>query len=149
MALDIAGGVYKGRLVLGSEQFGESTNGNPELILDANLKIGDNVRRVSTPLYFSAEAAPYSFDRLRAAGWKGQGAADLADLTGIDTNELDFEVRHEEYNGEMKTKVQIMSGGGRFQSAKPVERASFAAKVAAITGSKQPNAAPQAPKPGF
>lgn len=146
MALDIKAGVYRGRLVAGSEQYGESTNGNLELIVDADLEMDDgSVRRVSTPLYLSAAAAPYSIDRLRAAGWEGN---DIRDLTGIDKNEVDFEVRHEEYNGEMKTKVQIMSGGGRFQSANPVDKNAFAAKFNAIMGNNAPMDS-AAPKPKF
>src|ERR1017187_5857158 len=139
MALDIKAGVYKGRVVKQPDgtwaQFGESKNGNPEMIVDIDLKLDDagNTRRVSTPLYFSAEAAQYSFDRLKACGWVGP---DVSDLTGVDTNEIDVEVRHEPYEGEMKTKVQIMSGGGRFNTAKPVEAKAFAAKVAAIAGTQ-------------
>lgn len=153
MALNIKAGVYKGRVIKQPDgswaQYGESANGNPEMLLDLELNLDDkgNKQRVTTPMYFSAAAAEYSFSRLRACGWEG---SDLSDLTGVDKNEIDIEVRHEVYDGdgEMKTKIQIMSGGGRFNTAKPVDAKSFAAKVAALTGTQAP-AASGAPKPTF
>jgi len=153
MALDIKAGIYKARVVKQSDgswaQYGESSNNNPEMILDLDLKMDDKggTRRVSTPIYFSAAASEYSFARLRACGWQGN---DLSDLAGVGDNEIDVEVRHEVYegDGELKTKIQIMSGGGRFNTAKPVEPKTFAAKVAAITGTAAPAGA-SAPKPNF
>jgi hypothetical protein len=153
MALDIKAGIYKAHVVRQPDgawaQYGESSGGNPEMILDLELKLDDkgSTRRVSTPLYFSATAAQYSFDRLKACGWQG---ADLSNLDGVGDNEVDVEVKHEVYegDGELKTKVQIVTGGGRFSTAKPVDSKSFAAKVAAITGA--PVAATgTGPKPGF
>jgi hypothetical protein len=157
MAIDIKAGIYKGRVVRQPSgdwaQYGDSKNENPELLLDIDLRLDDvgNVRRVTTPLYFSLAAAPYSFDRLRACGWEG---SDLSDLTGVDKNEISVEVKHEPWlnpesgQNEMKTKFQIMSGAGRFNTAKPVEAKAFAARVAAITGAPAPQAG-IGPKPTF
>ena len=154
--MDIKAGQYKGRVVKQSDgawaQYGESSGGNPEMILDLDLKLDEagNKRRVSTPLYFSAAAAEYSFARLRACGWEG---ADVSNLEGVDKNEIDIEVRYEPWVNEqgvteMKMKVQIMSGGGRFSTSNPVEPKAWAAKVAALTGTPAPGAA-TAPKPNF
>jgi len=151
MALDIKAGIYKARVVKQPDgewaQYGESNNQTPQINLDVELQLdGGKTFRATTPLYFSPAAAQYSIDRLRACGWKG---ADLTNLEGVGDNEVSVEVSHEEYEGDLKTKVQIMSGAGRFNVANPVEKASWAAKVAAITGNSGAAAPAAAPKPNF
>ena len=39
---------------------------------------------------------------MTALGWKGKGPQDLANLAGIDQNEVDFEVREEEFDGKVR-----------------------------------------------
>lgn len=126
-------GIYKGRVMSGKEQHGESSNSTPELLLMVNVP--DLGRQFTVPLYFSQAAAPYSFERLRACGWKGKSALDLEDMTGVGDNDIDIEIKYEMYEGSLKMKVSIMSGGGgRFNTSNPMDKKSFAAKVAAITG---------------
>ena len=93
--LDPKPGIYTARAVKGSEQYGESTNGSPELLLQ--LDIPDIGKRLTTVLYFSAAAAPYSIERLRAMGWEG---SDLADLSGIDKKDVSIEITYEPFEGE-------------------------------------------------
>jgi len=129
-------GVYRGHGVEGSEQYGESSNGNPELLIDLVLhELSD--RRVTTPLYFSPGAAPYSIERLRALGWEGN---DLQNLKGIGKNEVAVEIKWDLFEGSWKMKVQISSGAGKFTTAKPQDKAVWAAKVGAITGAPTTNA---------
>ncbi len=158
MALSLKAGMYKGRVVKRPDgewaQYGESVNGHPELILDLDLKIDDQggTQRVSTPLYFSTDASEYSIARLRACGWKTN---ELDNLEGVGDNEVDVEVRHEPWTNpetgqnEMTTKVQIVSGGGRFNTAKPVDKKAFAARVGAITGVPTSMLGAEPPKPKF
>lgn len=104
--MSIQAGIYKGRAIAGSEQYGETSNGHEQIVIDLDLETGD---RVSTFLVFSDKSAKYSMDRLRALGWTG---TDLTNLAGIDANEVDVEVKYETYQGEEKMKVQIRTGSG-------------------------------------
>jgi hypothetical protein len=110
-------------------EFGKSNNGTPELLL--HLFFPELQRTFVSPLYFSAAAAPYSEERLRALG-----CVDLSTLAGVDSNEIDAEIRYEWYDGSWKMKVQILSGGGVFHTSNPVGGGGkeFAAIVAATLG---------------
>lgn len=132
-------GTYRGKAIAGSEQYGETSNGNDQIVIDLDLlDIGE---KVSTFLVFSDKSAPYSLERLRALGWKGN---DLANLDGIGTNEVDVEVKYETYKGEEKMKVQILTGGGVVLKNKLDDKGkkAFAAKYAALAkGTAAPSAA--------
>ena len=68
-----------------------------------------------------------------------------------DTNEVDVSISYDIYDGQPKMRVQIM-GGGRFNTANPVDKKTFAAKVAAIAGTQGPaagNGSGGAPPPPF
>jgi len=151
MALDKAG-VYKGRAtkrVDGSwAQYGESSGGNLELILDFNIQIDGTPQRRSIVLYFSTASREFSVERLRACGWKG---TNIADLTGVDANEVDIEIRQEEYEGKTRNKYEIMTGGGRFSTKNPIDPKMFAAKFEAMGGGGQGggNGGSGAPPPPF
>ena len=152
-AFDPKPGNYMGKAVKGSEQYGESPNGNPELLLQVIIPELASPefpagRTFTTVLYFSAEAAPYSIPRLRALGWKGN---DLSDLSGIDENEVQINVAWpvDPGDGKAKLKVQIGSGAGTFSTKKPVDPKAFAARVGAIAGLPQSAPAQSAPKPKF
>jgi hypothetical protein len=152
-AFDPKPGNYQGKAVKGSEQYGESPNGNPELLLQviipelATPEFPDG-RVFTTVLYFSAEAAPYSIPRLRSLGWEGN---DLSDLKGIDKNEVMINIAWpvDPGDGKAKLKVQIGSGAGTFSTKKPVDPKAFAARVGAIAGLPTAPAAASAPKPKF
>lgn len=124
-------GIYKGRAIAGSEQYGKTSNGNDQIVLELELDGGE---KVSTFLVFSDKAAPYSIQRLRKCGWTGDN---LTDLAGIDANEVDVEVRYEEYQGKMNMKVQIVTSGGvvlekQFDAK---EKKAFGAKYAKLAAS--------------
>jgi hypothetical protein len=127
----ISAGIYKGKGVAGSEQYGTTKNGHDQIVLDLDLT--DIGERVSTFLVFSDAAAPYGIERLRALGWSG---SDLSDLTGIDLNEVDVEVKYEDWQGDMKMKVQILTGGGRVvlkQTMTDKDKRAFGAKFKSLT----------------
>lgn len=150
---DIKTGIYKARAIdpvkgeYVEQAYGKTKTGIPELLLRVDVR---DIRRVLTaPLYFSTEAAPHSFSRLRACGWQGE---DLADLTGVDANEIEVDISYrlwaqaEGGDGSLKLKVQILSGGGgAFGSANPMSPRDFAATVAALTGKGAGNGAPKPP----
>lgn len=121
-------GTYPGELILEKTQFGETEKGIPQMVL--LVDIPDLGGTYSVSLFFSAESAPYSIPKLRAAGWKG---ADLSDLTGLEKAKVLVTLRYELYNGEQRMKLDL-AGGGQFTVAKPIDQKAFAAKVKAITG---------------
>jgi hypothetical protein len=134
-------GRYKCKGIAGSQQFGlAGDKETPQIAVDLAFPDGSSM---TTFLFFSPGAAPYSFQRLTALGWKGNGAKDLTDLTGIDANEVDVEVREEVFDGKTRLKAEILTGPGRVMIEKTVDPASFAARVAALVG----NAA--APEPAM
>lgn len=94
-------------------EFGRSKNGNPELLVQIFLP--EIQRTYVTVLYFSKDAAPYSEERLRALGCQ-----DIVTLSGIDTNEVDVELKYEWYDGSWRLRVQILSGGGVFHTSNPM-----------------------------
>jgi len=101
----INAGVFKGRAVAGSEQYGTTKGGNDQIVVDVDLETGD---RVSAFLVFSEAAAPHSMKRLRALGWEGDN---LADLQGLGSRECDVRVSYEQWEGKEKMRVEIVTGG--------------------------------------
>lgn len=135
MSQRIEPGIYLGRAIAGSEQYGSTSNGNDQIVININLL--DLGETVSTFLVFSDKAAPWSMKRLRALGWTG---SDLTNLEGIDSQDVDVEVKYEEYQGEMKMKVQIVAGGtvtleNQFDDK---GKKAFAAKFASLAKSTTP-----------
>lgn len=125
----IPAGTYKGFGISGTEQHGQTSNGNDQIVID--LMLPDIGEKVSTFLVFSEKSAKYSIERLRALGWSGN---DLANLAGIDTKQVDVEVKYEMYQGQEKMKVQILTGGGVVLKDKLDDKGkkAFAAKYAAM-----------------
>lgn len=104
--MSIPAGSYRAKAVAGSEQYGQTKNGNDQIVLSMDLlDIGETV---SVFLYFSDAAAPHSIKRLRRAGWSGD---DLSNLVGLGSVECSVSVKYEDYQGEQKMKVEIESGG--------------------------------------
>lgn len=99
-------GTYRAKAVAGSEQYGTTSNNHDQIVLDFDLL--DVGEKVSVFLVFSEKAAPHSIKRLRTAGWTGD---DLSSLVGLGSRECEVRVFHEEYQGQMKMKTEIVSGG--------------------------------------
>lgn len=150
---DIKVGIYKARAIdpvkggYAAEAYGKSKSGKHELML--RVEVPALGRVLTTPLYFSPEAMPHSVARLRACGWKGEN---LMDLAGVDANEIDVDVSYKPWlvadggDGSLKLKVQILSGGGgAFGTAAPIDPATWAAEVHALTGSGTGNGRPKPP----
>jgi hypothetical protein len=127
--MDIKEGRYKARAIRGLEEYGESSNGTLQLTITLNVPaLG---RELKTFLYFSAASTPYSIERLRALGWKGD---DFRNLDGIDANEVEVEVSSVPYEGKTQTRVQIVTSG---TNRRAIDADSFAARVAALTAAKK------------
>lgn len=136
----IAAGYYKGRAVAGSEQYATGKNGTEQVAIDVGIPSLN--RTYTTFLYFSDAAAPFAIERLRACGWKGD---DIANLSGIDANEIDVQIKYEAYQGQDRMKVEIATGGGRVKLENQMdERAkrAFAARMKAMLKNGGNGAAP-------
>ena len=136
-------GNYKARGIKSSVQLGETERGNLQIGIDLDIKNGsESLGQMTTFLYFTPEAAPYSYERLRALGWKGQGPDDIDNMDGIDANEVDVRVtvpeQYKDSSGAIKmgqSKVEIQTGGvGKVTLAKTVDGATFKARLKAIGG---------------
>jgi hypothetical protein len=110
--MNIPAGIYRGKAIKGSEQYGNTSNGNEQIAIDLLIwnDASEGETRVTTFLFFTEKSAEFSIERLRALGWVGD---DLTNLEGIDRNEVDVEVRHEMWEGKQRIKVNIMGSGGR------------------------------------
>jgi len=125
---DMRSGRFKARGIKGSEQFGEAGE-NKTLQIAVDLDIPELGRSVTTFLFMSPAAAPYSVERLRALGWKGEN---ITDLSGIDANEVEVEVRSEMYQGKQQWRVEILTGPGRVTLSNTIDKAAFAARFASL-----------------
>lgn len=122
----LAAGYYKGRAIVGSEQYGLTEKGGDQIALDIELVSGD---RVTTLLYFTDAAAPYAIERLRACGWVGD---DVTQLDGIEKNEIDVQIKYETFEGKERMKADIATGGGRLTLSRPMDpqqKRAFAARM--------------------
>ena len=143
----IPAGTYKGRGVAGSAQMGMTSTGTDQVAID--LEIPALGRVLTTFLFFSDGAKPYSIDRLLALGWDG---SDDPSFVGIDANEVDVVVKYEDYKGEQKMKVEILTGGGKVtlkDTMTDSQKRSFMSSLK--TAAKQAGGAPAAaaaPKQG-
>jgi len=114
-------GIFDAAAIKGTEQWGPSASGYPQLRLMLKLKgEGD----WQTDLIFSPDSAHFSQDRLKAMGWDGAfypethpelpGLPNLASIFGSDypkTAKI-FKVRRrtEMYQGAPQTKVEVFTG---------------------------------------
>jgi len=140
----IQAGNYEGKAIKDKVQLGETTTGNLQMAIDMELFSGDQLVGVMTTfLYFTDGAAVYSYERLRALGWKGTGPDEIDKLDGIDANRVPCRVTvPEQYKdpatGAMKmgsSKLEIMAGGGTVTLNKPLDASTFKARLKAIGGS--------------
>lgn len=141
-----AAGIYKGRAIGGSEQYGETSNGNDQIALD--LTIPALNRTLTTFLVFSENSMAYSVDRLRACGWKGE---DVNKLVGIEDNEVDVRISYQQHNGKEQMRVEIMTNGGSVKLDQPMDekrKRQFGSKVAQFlkAGSPRPAPKPKGPR---
>ncbi len=140
----IQAGNYEGKAVEGKVQFGETGGGTLQIAIDMELFDAKNqsVGNMTTFLYFTEKNAVYSFERLRALGWKGTGPDDLANLGDIYSTRVPCRVSAPEPYDDPVTKerklgmskLEIMTGAGTVQLQKPLEKSTFISRMKAILG---------------
>lgn len=140
----ITAGNYEGQAIKGKVQLGETTNGGLQIAIDMDLfdgKSSQSIGQMTTFLYFTEAAAVYSYERLRLLGWKGQGAEDIDKLDDIYSTKVPVRVVAPEpftdKDGTRKMgqpKLEILAGAGTVTLAKPLDAATFKARLRAIGG---------------
>ena len=149
-------GVYDGKAILSSVQYGLSQNKeSPQIGLDFKIKVSDGQYQDGTVfLSFAPNAVPYSIAKLQACGWKGTTVADLGNLTGIDKEVVQIEAKEDSYDGKTTVKLDIRTGPGTVTMTKTMSKEDFVARVKALTSNAggAPQGGTQAPsgaKPPF
>ena len=124
-------GRFKAKAVKGSVQFGlAGAHETPQIAIDVDMV--DN-GTATTFLFFSQAAAPYSFDRLKIAGWTGEGPTDLDPAskawTLFGSTEFTVDVSEDTYQGKTRQKVEIMTGAGQVKLEKSITPVEFLARL--------------------
>jgi hypothetical protein len=140
-------GTYRARGV--SAQLGFTSTGKEQVAIGFTI-LTPGFEGQHLPYYgtFGEKALEITTKALRACGWQG---LDLSDLTGIDANEVNLVVAHEEYNGVTTAKVKWVNDGtaGLMKNVMAdTEKRAFAARMrGAIAGLGAGAPAPKAAAP--
>jgi hypothetical protein len=117
-------------------QFGETSKGNPQVVVNFEIIDGDMAgRRHAWWGYFTEATTERTVESLRYCGFKGD------DLAGAMTQQLDQEVQivvdHEEYQGKVRSRIQWVNrgGGGGYKLDKPMDKRSLTAFAARMRAS--------------
>lgn len=82
--------------------------------------------------FFTEKTLERTFKALRLCGWEGDN---LADLSGVDANQVDIVVEHESYEGKTRARVlwvnEAGSGGVAIRPMAEAQAKAFAAKLRA------------------
>lgn len=103
----IPAGTYRARAT--EAQLGTTDTGKEQVAISFQL-LTPGFEGQHLPYYgfFTEKALEVTVKALRACGWQG---VDLSDLSGIDANEVNLVVEHEEYNGVTRAKVRWVNDG--------------------------------------
>lgn len=141
--MTISPGAYEGQAIKGKAQLGETENNTLQIAIDMELfnEKNESVGVMTTFLYFTSASALYSYERLRALGWKGTGPDDIDKLDDIYDKRVPCRITApvpymDPTTKTMKTgsaKLEI-AGGGTVVISKPLDAGSFKARLRAIGG---------------
>ena len=131
---------------------GITDNGKEQAAVLFEITEGDEAgERLTWFGYFTEKTAARTIESLRHCGWQGN---DLSTITADDLcNDVSIVVDEEEYNGELRTKIQWVNRLGSGLAVKtrmdPTAAASFAARMKGACMAIKPSApqAATAPKP--
>lgn len=117
--------------------FGEAKTGNHQIAVVFELTETDG--RITWFGSLTEKAAPYTMKAMRAMGWDND---DVTNATGLAGYEVELVIAREEYNGELRSKVQFVNkpgvGGLRPTQLDEAAKRAFAArmKAAAVASRK-------------
>lgn len=109
-------GTYNARGV--SAQLGTTNDGKEQVAVDLVFTDGEFAGRHITWFgYFSEKTIDRTFESLRYLGWEGD---DLADLRGVDRNDVSIVLEEEVYEGKSRIKVRWINRGGGLALKQPM-----------------------------
>lgn len=126
-------GYYRGRAIewgLGKTEKGTRHVAVRFQTLDEQERPGESIAWYG---YFTDKTTERTLESLQHCGWEG---TDITDLSGIERNEVQLVVQHEEYEGKVHARVAWVNrpGGGGIAIKAPLdegEKADFARDVKA------------------
>lgn len=107
MAIKVENGTYRVRAV--EWGFGVASNGTEQI--GVRLRLLDEAVDLVWYGYFTADSEERTLESLKLLGWDDQ-SANFLDLTGMGSREARAVVENEEFNGELRPKVQWINGLG-------------------------------------
>lgn len=137
---------YEGRAIKGKIQFGETEAGTLQIAIDMELRDQQKtaIGVMTTILYFTDKSSVFAFERLHLLGWKGKTSEEIESVLTDDlySNWVPCRVTQpEQYkdpkDGAIKmgnSKLEIIAGQGTIQLSKPLDPASFKARLKAVEG---------------
>jgi len=86
----------------------KGSRGTPVVVVSFRTEAGESVNWDG---WLTPAAVDRTFEGLRLCGWQSD---DVRDLSGIDTNDVEIVVEHEDYNGQTYPRVKWVNalGGG-------------------------------------
>jgi hypothetical protein len=132
-------------------QFGVSSNGNEQVAVLFEITEGEHTGKSLTWFGSFTEAAiDRTMESLRHCGWTSDNITDAC--VQIGDNDVEIDVREEEYQGKLQTKVAFVNRPFRLAMKAPMnanEIASFAARMKGkAVASKKAYGAPATPAHG-
>jgi hypothetical protein len=120
----IAEGKYRGRA--SDWMLGKAGTGTEQIgvLFDFLDVTEDDGKPFSMSWYgaFTDKALPHTVKGLRACGWEGSDPSELDERKGgLDANEVQLVVEHEEYEGEMRAKIRWVNKLGGLGMNTPLE----------------------------
>ena len=104
----IAQGTYRAKAR--EAALAESSKGTPEIAVEFVMCAPEmEGQTITWHGYLSEKTEARTIESLRLCGWKGD---DLTDLAGLDSNEVNIVVEHEEYEGETHARVKWVNRAG-------------------------------------
>lgn len=103
-------GKYRAAAVKGSVVITETAKGKEHVVADFRITEGEFAgETLSWRGWLSDKAMPYTIAALKAMGWDGRSLAELGDLPG----EVSIQVEHDEYGGKTTAKVAFVNAPPR------------------------------------
>lgn len=118
----------------GEVKYGATDKGTKQVGVELKVE-GKSVWAI---LYFSDKAKEFSIDKLKACGWDGVGAIEPQ----IKGNAVRAGIKYEEYEGKLRMKVDIFTGGGGFKFKGEMDdgtKADFMKELRAMAGGGAPS----------
>ena len=127
---------------------GESSKGKEQVAISFDITTeGAEFNSINAYLYFTEKTWERTVESLRHMGWTG---SDIADLAGLDANEVELVIKDDTYDGETRPKVKWINRIGGLELKAPLtgdKLKAFSAVLQMRIQGMGPSTAPQKAKP--